>query len=101
MKMLDLDHRDFYRLVSYDNLKRNEEPFNETEIKEEQDYRKVDAVIERMGLNEVQTAALTYRTNGMSYPEIGRMVNRCQATVFEMIGKFKVKFNAVREEFGL
>jgi len=101
MKMLDLDHRDFYRLISYDNLKRNEEPFSETEIKEEQDYQKVDAVIERMGLNEVQTAALTYRMNGMSYPEIGRMVNRCQATVFEMIGKFKVKFNAVRAEFGL
>jgi len=101
IRMLDLNHRDFYRLVSYENMKPYEESTEEIKLTEQEDYSKVDAVIERMGLNEIQTKALTYRMNGMSYPEIGRMVNRCQATVFEMIGKFKVKFNAVREEFGL
>jgi len=101
MRMVDLDYRDFHRLVSYDNMKPQEEPYEEMKLIEQEDYSRVDTVIERMGLNEIQTQALTYRMNGMSYPEIGRMINRCQATVFEMIGKFKVKFNAVREEFGL
>jgi len=101
MRMADLDYRDFHRLVSYDNMKPQEEPHEEIKLIEQEDYSRVDAVIERMGLNEIQTKALSYRMNGMSYPEIGRMVNRCQATVFEMIGKFKSKFNAVRAEFGL
>jgi len=101
MRIVDLDYRDFHRLISYDNMKPQEEPSEEMKLIEQEDYSRVDAVIERMGLNEIQTKALSYRMNGMSYPEIGRMVNRCQATVFEMIGKFKSKFNAVRAEFGL
>lgn len=102
-KEINLWLRDSQRLIAIEELKDDEEPdyeadlFNETQ----RGFEKVDAVISRMGLNERQSEALECRMSGHSYPEIARQIGRCTSSVFEMFGRFRPKFNAIRADFDI
>ena len=48
-----------------------------------QDYTIYDAIIDSRNLTENMRIALECRVKGLSYPEIGRVLERAQSTVFE------------------
>ena len=66
------------------------------EIKEEvmQDYTVYDTIVESLNLTEMRIA-LECRPNGLSYPEIGRVLSRVQATVYEYFIKMRQRYTAI------
>ena len=86
---------DYYRRVSLDALTPVSEP--SYEIKEEvaQDYTVYDIIVESLNLTENMRIALECRQNGLSYPEIGRVLSRAQATVYEYFIKMRQRYMAI------
>ena len=95
MKLINLKTRDYYRLVSLDALTPVSEP--SYEIKEEvaQDYTLYEKIVESLNLTENMRIALECRQNGLSYPEIGRVLSRAQSTVFEYFIKMRQRYTAI------
>ena len=95
MKLINLKTRDYYRSVSLDALTPVSEP--SYEIKEEvtQDYSLYEKIIARLNLTENMRIALECRQNGLSYPEIGRILSRAQATVYEYFIKMRQRYMAI------
>ena len=95
MKLINLKTRDYYRSVSLDALTPISEP--SYEIKEEiaQDYTLYEKIVSSLNLTENMCIALECRQNGLSYPEIGRVLSRAQATVYEYFIKMRQRYTAI------
>ena len=91
MKLINLKTRDYYRSVS--------PPVSEPsyEIKEEvsQDYTLYEKIVSSLNLTENMRIALECRVKGLSYPEIGRVLSRAQATVYEYFIKMRQRYTAI------
>ena len=95
MKLINLKTRDYYRSVSLDVLTPVSEP--SYEIKEEivQDYTLYEKIVSSLNLTENMRIALECRIKGLSYPEIGRVLSRAQATVYEYFIKMRKRYMAI------
>ena len=74
--------------ISMEALTRKTEPrveITETEV----DYSKFDEILSRLGLNEYYETILNCRMAGMSFPEIGGIVNRQISTVWCALDKIR------------
>ena len=89
---------DYCRRVSLDAMTPVSEP--SYEIKEEvmevmQDYTEYYTIVESLNLTENMRIALECRQNGLSYPIIGRVLSREQATVYEYFIKMRQRYTAI------
>lgn len=94
-KLIGRKSRDRYRNISLEALTRKSEP--KVEMKEEvkQDYEQCDKIVESLNLTENMRIALECRIAGLSYPEIGRILERAQATVYEYFIKMRMRYTAI------
>ena len=95
MKLINLRTRDYHRSVSLDALTPVSEP--SYEIKEEvtQDYTLYEKIVSSLNLTDNMRIALECRQNGLSYPEIGKVLSRAQATVYEYFIKMRQRYMAI------
>ena len=95
MKLINLRTRDYHRSVSLDALTPVSEP--SYEIKEEvtQDYTLYEKIVSSLNLTDNMRIALECRQNGLSYPEIGKVLSRAQATVYEYFIKMRKRYTAI------
>ncbi|MDE6676443.1 MAG: hypothetical protein K2K12_01855 [Clostridia bacterium] len=95
MKLINRKWSDYYRSRSLEDLTPKNEP--SIEIKEEikQDYTQCDKIVESLNLTENMRIALECRMAGLSYPEIGRILARAQATVYEYFIKMRQRYTAI------
>ena len=95
MKLINLKTRDYYRSVSLEALTPVSEP--SYEIKEEiiQDYSLYEKIVSSLNLTENMRIALECRQNGLSYPEIARVLSRAQATVYEYFIKMRKRYTTI------
>ena len=95
MKLINRKTSDYNRSVSLEALT----PTSETsyEIKEEvsQDYTLYEKIVSSLNLTENMRIALECRQNGLSYPEIGRVLSRAQATIYEYFIKIRQRYTAI------
>lgn len=95
MKLINRKMSDYYHRASLDTLTPvSELPY---EIKEEiiRDYTVYDTIVASLNLSENMRIALECRQNGLSYPEIGRVLSRAQATVCEYFIKMRQRYSAI------
>lgn len=59
---------------------------------EETDYTIFDGILAQLNLNDYYLTILNCRMSGMSFPEIGRIVNRQISTVWVALNKIKKQF---------
>lgn len=95
MKLINRKTSDYCRLVSLDALTPASEPFYETPEEVMQDYTLCEKIVASLNLTENMRIALECRQNGLSYPEIGRVLSRAQATVYEYFIKMRQRYNAI------
>ena len=81
--------------MSLEALTPASEPYTETQEETEQDYTTYDAIIESLNLTENMRIALECRIKGISFHEIGRILERAQSTVFEYFIKMRQRYNAI------
>ena len=95
MKLINRKTSDYRRSVSLEALTPVSEP--SYEIKEEvtQDYTLYEKIVSNLNLTENMLIALECRQNGLSYPEIGRVLSRAQATVYEYFIKMRQRYAAI------
>ena len=89
VKLVSRKARDSRRHVSTEELSRAEEPRFEIQEETEQDYTAVDKIVDSLNLTDNMKLALECRMAGLSYPEIGRILERAQSTVFEYFIKMR------------
>ena len=94
-KLITRKTSDYYRIVSLDALTPASEP--SYEIKEEvaQDYTVYEKIVTSLNLTENMRIALECRVKGLSYPEIGRVLSRAQATVYEYFIKMRKRYMTI------
>ena len=97
-KLINLRSRDYYRNISLEALTSKSEPPVEIQEDTEQDYTTTDNIIESLNLTDNMKTALQCRMAGLSYPEIGRILERAQATVFEYFVKMRQRYSAIYME---
>lgn len=95
MKLINLKARDYHRSVSLDALTPVSEPSYEIQEEVAQDYTLYEKIVESLNLTENMRIALECRQNGLSYPEIGRVLSRAQATVYEYFIKMRQRYTAI------
>ena len=88
-RVIGTKYRRLIRDVSLEALTRKTEPRAELKVFEEDSQRAVDNVISQLGLNEYYETILNCRMAGMSFPEIGRIVDRQISTVWVALNKIK------------
>ena len=95
MKLINRKTSDYHRSVSLEALTPVSEP--SYEIKEEvtQDYSLYEKIVSSLNLTENMRIALECRQNGLSYPEIGRVLSRAQATVYEYFIKMRQRYTTI------
>lgn len=94
-KLINRKTRDRYRNVSLEALTRKSEPIVEIKEEVQQDYEQCDKIVDSLNLTENMKIALECRMAGLSYPEIGRILERAQATVYEYFIKMRMRYNAI------
>ena len=92
MKFVNRKTSDNYRSVSLETLTPVSEPFIEIPEEDTQDYTVYDSIIENLNLTDNMRTALDCRMAGLSYPEIGRILERAQATVYEYFIKMRKRY---------
>ena len=95
MKLINLKARDYHRSVSLDALTPASEPSSEMTEEIKQDYTLYEKIVASLNLTENMRIALECRQNGLSYPEIGRVLSRAQATVYEYFIKMRQRYMAI------
>ena len=95
MKLINLKTRDYYRSVSLDALTPATEPSYETAEEVIQDYTLYEKIVSSLNLTENMRIALECRVKGLSYPEIGRVLSRAQATVYEYFIKMRKRYTMI------
>ena len=94
-KLIGRKSRDRYRNISLEALTRKSEPTVEMKEEVEQDYEQCDKIVESLKLTENMRIALECRMAGLSYPEIGRILERAQATVYEYFTKMRQRYTSI------
>ena len=94
-KLINRKSRDRYRNVSLEALTRKNEPTVEMKEEIQQDNEQCDKIVESLNLTENMKIALECRMAGLSYPEIGRILERAQATVYEYFIKMRLRYQAI------
>lgn len=94
-KLINRKSRDRYRNISLEALTPVSEPTVEMKEEVKQDYEQCDRIVEDLNLTENMRIALECRMAGLSYPEIGRILERAQATVYEYFIKMRQRFTAI------
>ena len=61
------------------------------------DYTAFDGIIAQLNLNDYYLTILNCRMSGMSFPEIGRIVNRQISTVWVALNKIKRQYLAIMQ----
>lgn len=87
--------RDRYRNISLEALSRKSEPTVEMKEEVKQDYEQCDKIVESLNLTDNMRIALECRMAGLSCPEIGRILERAQATVYEYFIKMGARYTAI------
>ena len=95
MKLINLKTRNYYRSVSLDALTPVSEPSYEIVEEVTQDYTLYEKIIASLNLTENMRIALECRVRGLSYPEIGRVLSRAQATVYEYFIKMRKRYTMI------
>ena len=95
MKLINLKARDYHRSVSLDALTPASEPSCEMTEEVSQDYTLYEKIVSSLNLTENMRIALECRQNGLSYPEIGRVLSRTQSTVFEYFIKMRQRYTTI------
>ncbi len=94
-KLINRKSRDSYRNVSIEALTPKSEPTIEIKEEVKQDYTQCDKIVESLNLTDNMRIALECRMAGLSYPEIGRILERAQATVYEYFIKMRQRYTAI------
>ena len=94
-KLINRKTRDRYRNISLEALSRKSEPTVEMKEEVKQDYEQCDKIVESLNLTDNMRIALECRMAGLSYPEIGRILERAQATVYEYFIKMRARYTAI------
>ena len=94
-KLINRKTRDRYRNVSLEALTRKSEPTVEMKEEVKQDYEQCDKIVESLNLTDNMRIALECRMAGLSYPAIGRILERAQATVYEYFIKMRQRYQAI------
>ena len=94
-KLINRKSRDRYRNISLEALTRKSESTVEMKEEVKQDYEQCDKIVESLNLTDNMRIALECRMAGLSYPEIGRILERAQATVYEYFIKMRVRYTAI------
>ncbi len=94
-KLINRKTRDRYRSISLEALTRKSEPTVEMKEEVKQDYEQCDRIVESLNLTDNMRIALECRMAGLSYPEIGRILERAQATVYEYFIKMRMRYQAI------
>ena len=94
-KLINRKTRDRYRNISLETLSRKSEPTVEMKEEVKQDYEQCDKIVESLNLTDNMRIALECRMAGLSYPEIGRILERAQATVYEYFIKMRMRYQAI------
>ena len=58
-------------------------------------YTLYEKIVSSLNLTENMRIALECRQNGLSYPEIGRVLSRAQATVYEYFIKMRQRYTTI------
>lgn len=95
MKLINRKTSDYYRTISLDVLTPISEPSYEIKEEVSQDYTLYEKIVASLTLTENMCIALECRQNGLSYPEIGRVLSRAQATVYEYFIKMRQRYMAI------
>ena len=95
MKLINRDSRDYYRHTDIDNITAEDEPLIELREETNDDYTHCDEIVENLNLTDNMKLALECRMAGLSYPEIGRILERTQSTVFEYFIKMRLRYLAI------
>ena len=95
MRLLNRKSSDYYRYISFESLTPTNEPSFEIQEEAIQDYDKYDKIIENLNLTENMRIALECRMKGLSYSEIGRVLERAQSTVFEYFIKMRQRYTSI------
>ena len=95
MKLINRDSRDYYRHTDIDNITPENEPLIEMREEIDSDYSQCDEIVENLNLTDNMKLALECRMAGLSYPEIGRVLERAQSTVFEYFIKMRQRYVAI------
>ena len=95
MKLINRKTSDYYRTVSLEALTPASEPSYEIKEEVSQDYTLYEKIVASLNLTENMRIALECRQNGLSYPEIGRVLSRAQATVYEYFIKMRKRYTAI------
>ena len=91
MKLINRKTRDY----NHTALTPINKPFVVMQQETIQDYTKYDKIIESLNLTDNMRIALDCRINGLSFPEIGRVLSRTQSTVFEYFVKMRQRYTAI------
>lgn len=94
-KLINRKTRDRYRNISLEALSRKSEPTVEMKEEVKQDYEQCDKIVESLNLTDNMRIALECRMAGLSYPEIGRILERAQATIYEYFIKMRARYTAI------
>lgn len=94
-KLINRKSRDSYRNVSIEALTPKSEPTIEIKEEVKQDYTQCDKIVESLNLTDNMRIVLECRMAGLSYPEIGRILERAQATVYEYFIKMRQRYTAI------
>ena len=95
MKLINRKTSDYRRSVSLEALTPVSEPSYEIKEEVSQDYTLYEKIVSNLNLTENMRIALECRQNGLSYPEIGRVLSRAQATVYEYFIKMRQRYKAI------
>ena len=95
MKLINRDSRDYYRHTDIDNITAEDEPLIELREETNDDYTHCYEIVENLNLTDNMKLALECRMAGLSYPEIGRILERTQSTVFEYFIKMRLRYLAI------
>ena len=72
------------RTLDIDNLPFELQPVSTLTENKQEDFAKVDEMIETMQLTENHIILLNCRMAGLSFPEIGRVLNKCTGTIYDL-----------------
>ena len=95
MKLINRKTSDYYRSISTEEIKPAAEPSMEIKEEAKRDYTLCDKIVESLNLTANMRVALECRMSGLSYPEIGRMLDRAQSTVFEYFIKMRQRYTVI------
>ena len=95
MKLINRKTSDYYRNISTEEIKPAAEPSMEIKEEAKRDYAVCDKIVESLKLTDNMRVALECRMSGLSYPEIGRILDRAQSTVFEYFIKMRQRYPVI------